>query len=198
MRNQKLNPAGHGKPVATHGLTGTEPGLVLQEAAGLVFGRFWNSSEQCVWSKPGPVARTTGASHYVCNGRSSFSMFKKLSLHIVTDLRDNNSVTALHISFIDVILGYQFSALHSPTLPLSLLLIHQKDLVGHTTMFPNGTCSITSPCFCNLTGKLINGIYIIVRATSLLSSTTKKTRNKDSSLPIAEASIESSIARITA
>jgi len=132
----------------------------------------------------------------MCNDRSSFETFKKLSLPIVIELGDNNSVTATHYGFVDVIQGYQVEALHTPTFRLSLLSIKQFDLGGHTTIFRNGKCSITSPSSCNLAIKLINGIYIIVPATALLSTTENvKKRNRDSSrVLIAEPSIEPIIA----
>jgi hypothetical protein len=134
----------------------------------------------------------------MCNDRSSFSTFKKLSLPIVIEHGDNNSVIATHYGFVDVIQGYQVEALHTPTFRLSLLSINQLDLGGHTTIFQNGKCSITSPSSCTLAGKLINGIYIIVPATALLSSTTEngRKRKRDSSLPraiIAEPTIEPKI-----
>jgi hypothetical protein len=102
----------------------------------------------------------------MCNDRSSFSTFEKVSLSIVIELGDNNSVIATHYGFIDVIQGYQVEALHTPTFRLSLLSINQLDLGGHTTIFRNGKCSITSPSFCTLAGKLINAIYIIVSAVT--------------------------------
>jgi hypothetical protein len=143
----------------------------------------------------------------MCNDRSSFSTFKKLSLPIVIELGDNNSVIATHYGFVDVIQGYQVEALHTPTFRLSLLSINQLDLGGHTTIFRNGKCSITSPSSCTLAGKLINGIYIIVPATALLSSTTEngRKRKRDSSLrrvliaePTIEPTVESSRAPIAA
>jgi hypothetical protein len=133
----------------------------------------------------------------MCNDRISFSTFKKLSLPIAIKLGDDNSVTATHYGVVNLIQGYQVEALHTPTVRLSLLSINQLDLGGHTTIFRNGKCSITSPSSCTLAGKLVNGIYIIVPATALLSSTTVsgKKKKKDSSLPrviINEPTVESS------
>jgi hypothetical protein len=133
----------------------------------------------------------------MCNDHSSFSTFKNLSLPIVIELRDDNSVTATHYGFINVIQRYQVEALYTPTVRLSLLSINQLDLGGHMTIFRGGKCSTTSPFSCTLAGKLVNGIYIIVPATALLSSTTEsgKKRKGDSSLPSAiinEPTIESS------
>jgi len=71
----------------------------------------------------------------MCNDRSNFSIFNKLSLPIVIELGDNNSVTATHYGFVDVIQGYQVGALYTPTFRLSLLSINQLDLGGHTTIF---------------------------------------------------------------
>jgi len=45
----------------------------------------------------------SGVSHHICNDCSSFSTFKKLSLAIVIKPGDNNSVTATHYGFINVI-----------------------------------------------------------------------------------------------
>jgi len=119
----------------------------------------------------------------MCNDRSSFSKFKKLSLPIVIKLGDNNSVTATDYGFIDVKQGYQVEALHTLTFRLSVLLINQLDLGGQTTIFKNRKCSITSPSSFNLARKLINGIYIIDPATALLSTTDKgKKRTRESSL----------------
>jgi hypothetical protein len=135
----------------------------------------------------------------MCNDRTNFSMYKKLSLPIVIELGDNNSVTATHYGFVDVIQSYQVEALHTPTFRLSLLLINQLDLGGHTIIFRNGKCSITLPSSCSFAGKLINGIYIIVPATALLSSSPENgKRRKRDSLPTIEPTIESSRAPITA
>jgi hypothetical protein len=119
----------------------------------------------------------------MCNDRSSFSTFRKLSLAIVIELGDNNLVTAKHYGFLDVIQGYQVEALQTPTVRLSLLSINQLDLGRHTTIFKNGKCSITSPSSFNLAGKLINRIYIKVPATALLcSNEIGKKRNRENSL----------------
>jgi hypothetical protein len=107
----------------------------------------------------------------MCNDRTSFSTFKNLSLPIVIKLVNINSVTAMHYGFVVVIQGYQVEALHTPTFRLSLLSINQLDLGGYTMILHNGKCSITSPSSCTLAGKLINGIYSIVPATALLSTT---------------------------
>ena len=50
----------------------------------------------------------------MCNDRSTFSTFKTLSLPIVIELGDKNSVTATHYGFVDI-QGYQIEALHTPT-----------------------------------------------------------------------------------
>jgi len=125
----------------------------------------------------------SGASHHMCKDRSSYSMFKKLSLPIVIEVRDNNWVTITNNSFVNVIQGYQVEALHTRTFWLSLLLINLLDLGGYTTIFQNGKCSITSHYCYNFVGKLINGIYIIVPTTALLATIEKgKKRKWESSL----------------
>jgi hypothetical protein len=133
----------------------------------------------------------------MCNDRSSFSTFNNLSLPIVIELGDDNSVTATDYGFVNIIQGYQVEALYTPTFRLSLLSINQLDLGGYMTLFRDGKCFITSPSSCTRARKLVNGIYIIVPATALLSSTTERgiKRQRDSSLPrviINEPTIESS------
>ena len=133
----------------------------------------------------------------MCNDHSSFPSFKKLSLPRVIELGDDISLTATHYGFVIIIQGYQVKALHTPTFRLSLLSINQIDLGRHTAIFCNGRCSITSRSSYTLAGKLLNGIYIIVPATALQSSTTEsgRQRTSDSSLPrviINEPTIESS------
>jgi len=56
MRNRKLELTGVAKPVETHGLTGTGPGLASQESAGWVVGQVWNRTDPFLRSKPGPLA----------------------------------------------------------------------------------------------------------------------------------------------
>jgi hypothetical protein len=51
-----LEPTGLAKPGKTRGLTGTGPGLARQDAAGRVFGRFWNQTKPFFRSEPGPLA----------------------------------------------------------------------------------------------------------------------------------------------
>jgi hypothetical protein len=95
--------------------------------------------------------------------------------------------------------GNQVEALQTPTFRLSLLSINQLDLGAHTTIFQHGKCSITLPSSCTLAGKLINGIYIIVAATALLSTTENgQKRKRDSSrVQIGEPTIEPTIAERT-
>jgi len=119
------------------------------------------------------------------------------------ELGDNNSVTATHYGIFDIIQSYQVEALHTPTFRLSLLSINKLDLSGHTTIFRNRKCSITSPSSRSLAGKIINGLYIIVPATALLSSSTgngkRRTRDSSPSIePTIEPTIESSRAPIAA
>jgi hypothetical protein len=42
-------------------------------------------------------------------------MFQNLSLRIVIELGDDNSVTTTDYSFVNIIQGYQVIALHTPT-----------------------------------------------------------------------------------
>jgi len=113
----------------------------------------------------------SGASNHMWNDCSSFSTFKIISLPKVIKLADDNSVTATHYGFVNVIQGYQIDALLTTTFRLSLLLINQLDLGRHMIIFKNRKCSITSPSSCNLAWNLINGIYIIVATTAPLSTT---------------------------
>jgi len=55
MQNRRLDPTGLAKPGESHRLTGTGPGLDSQEAAGRVFGRFWNRTKLFFLSKPRPL-----------------------------------------------------------------------------------------------------------------------------------------------
>jgi len=64
----------------------------------------------------------------------NFSKFKTLSFSIVIELGDNNSVTVMHYSFVDVIQGYQVKALHTPTFQLALLSNNQLNLGRHATI----------------------------------------------------------------
>jgi hypothetical protein len=81
----------------------------------------------------------------MCNDCTTFATFNKLSLPIVIELGDDNSVTATHYGFVDVIQGYQVEAFLTPTFRLSLQSINQLDLGGHTTMIAGGKSSITCP-----------------------------------------------------
>jgi len=164
------------------------------------------------WPTAGGLAATaeapewvihSGVSHNMCNDHSSLSRFIKLSLPIVIEFGDINSVTSMYYVFVDVIQGYQVEAFHTPTFRISLLRINQLHFGRHTTIFLNGKCSITSPSSSSFAGNEINPIYITVPTTTVLSSTTKigKRRNRDCSPPVEptiESTIESSIAHITA
>ena len=55
-QKQRLEPTGQAKAGKPCGSTGTGPGLVRQEAASRVFGWVWNVTDQCLQSKPGPLA----------------------------------------------------------------------------------------------------------------------------------------------
>jgi len=104
-------------------------------------------------------------SHHMCDDRSIFSMSKKLSLLIIIEPGDNNSVIVMHYSFVNVIQGFQVEALQIPTFWNSFQSIYESYLGGHTTILLNGKSSITLPSCCTLPGQLINGIYIIVPST---------------------------------
>jgi len=85
-------------------------------------------------------------------------MFTKLSFPIVIELGVNNSVTATHYSFVDVIQGYQVKTLHTATFRLSLLqstnwiwwaydYISERKMLLHNRVF-KGTydCIYISTC----------------------------------------------------
>jgi len=74
----------------------------------------------------------SGSSHHMCHVRSSVSTFTRLSLPILIELRHDNSVTALHYGFVNVIQGYQVEALHISTFRPYLVAITQLDLGRHT------------------------------------------------------------------
>ena len=52
-QNRRLEPTGLAKPGKSCRLTGMDPGLARQDAAGRVFGRFWNRTEPFFWSETG-------------------------------------------------------------------------------------------------------------------------------------------------
>jgi len=51
-----LEPTGLANPGKTRMLMGLGMGLARQDAAGWVFGRFWNQTEPFFWSNHGPLA----------------------------------------------------------------------------------------------------------------------------------------------
>jgi len=53
MQNPRLEPTGRAKPGETRKLTGVGPDLARHEAAGLVFCRVLNTTDPCLWYKPG-------------------------------------------------------------------------------------------------------------------------------------------------
>jgi len=55
-QNRRLEPTGLAKTGKTRGLTCSGAGLARQAAAGRVFGRVWNRTEQFFRSEPGPLA----------------------------------------------------------------------------------------------------------------------------------------------
>jgi len=105
----------------------------------------------------------------MCNHHTSFSIFKKLSVANVIQLESDNSVTATHCKFVNIIQGYQLEVLHTPTFRLSLLSISQLDPGGPRSIFQIGKCFITLATSCSLPAKLMNAIYIIVPVTTPLS-----------------------------
>ena len=97
------------------------------------------TTEDCDPFRPTACALTAAAA-----AAPNFSTFKKLSLHIVIKLGDNNSVTTTHYSLIDIIQDYQVKALHTPTFRLSLLSISQLHLAGIRQYFGTETLSLQS------------------------------------------------------
>jgi len=55
-QNRRLEPTGLAKPCKSHRLTGVGPGLARQDTVGRVFEHFWNSTEPCLRSEPGPLS----------------------------------------------------------------------------------------------------------------------------------------------
>jgi len=125
----------------------------------------------------------SGASYYISNDHSRFWTFKILSLPIEIELEDHDSVTTMYSGLVDVIQGFHVEDLHRWTFWPSPPPINQLDLGEHMIIFLNRKCSITSPCYCSLAGKLINSMYIMVSLNTLLSLTTeyKNSRQIDSS-----------------
>jgi hypothetical protein len=57
MEIRRLDASGLPKPGETGRLTDTGPGWTRQESPALDFGRVWNSTNQCLRTKPVPLAR---------------------------------------------------------------------------------------------------------------------------------------------
>jgi len=91
----------------------------------------------CAFAAASKCVIDSGASHQMANDRSSFSAFKKLSLSIVIEIRDVNSVAATGNGFLKVIQGQYVEALNTPSFELSLLSMNQLDLGGHMTISEN-------------------------------------------------------------
>jgi hypothetical protein len=66
----------------------------------------------------------------MCNDLISFSTFKMLSLPILLELGDNQSVISTHCGFIDVIQRNQINSLHIPAFGLSFLSINRLEWGG--------------------------------------------------------------------
>jgi len=64
MHNRRLDLTGLAKPGESHRFTGMGPDVDRQEAAGQVFGRFWNLSDLSFWSKPWPRASVSNRSKF--------------------------------------------------------------------------------------------------------------------------------------
>jgi len=96
MQNLRLDPTGLAKPGETRGSMGTGPGVDHQEAAGQVFGQFWNRTEQFFRSKPGPLAGHLDLLLTLCAtsiGSESYLIIEKLlhSLHMWCDTLESRS-----------------------------------------------------------------------------------------------------------
>jgi hypothetical protein len=115
----------------------------------------------CQW------AIDSGASHHMCNRRSSFTKIKKLKTPIGIRLGDNSIVHATHHGVARITPSFKAYALYTPTFKFSLLSISTLDGNGFFSTFGLGTCQIRTHGPTDTTGRTIiqgshrNGIYFI-------------------------------------
>jgi hypothetical protein len=109
----------------------------------------------------------SGASHHMCNRRSSFIKLKKLEMPIGIRLGDNSIVHATHHGVARITASFKAYALYTPTFKFSLLSISTLDANGFSSIFGLGTCQIRTHEPTDTTGRTIiqgsyrNGIYFI-------------------------------------
>jgi transposase InsO family protein len=105
----------------------------------------------------------SGASHHMCNARSSFVEFKKLHTPIRIRLGDDSAVCATHHGLVNITASFQVYALYTPTFKFSLLSISNLDDDGFLTKFGHGVCQISSGSTAHPTiqGTKRNGIYYL-------------------------------------
>jgi hypothetical protein len=115
----------------------------------------------------------------MCNDLTRFNTIKKLRQPIVIELGDDNKVTVIHHTLVNVSQEYEVNALYMPMFRLSLFSINQLDTAGYTSTFGRGKCSISSPSI-TITGNRVNDLYIISPATAL-TLTVPRTSTKTTS-----------------
>ena len=102
----------------------------------------------------------SGASHHMCNDRTSFTAYKKLPTSIDIRLGDKTRVRATHQGTVDLG-GIEVNALHTPTFRVYLLSIGQLDDAGYTSTFRQGICTIGAPGAGTIRGCKRGSIYVI-------------------------------------
>jgi hypothetical protein len=121
----------------------------------------FSMSTVCQW------AIDSGASHHMCNRRSSFVKLKKLKMPIGIRLGDNSIVHATHHGVARITASFKAYALYTPTFKFSLLSISTLDANGFFSIFSLGICKIRTHDPTDTTGRTIiqgshrNGIYFI-------------------------------------
>jgi hypothetical protein len=119
----------------------------------------------------------SGASHHMCNARSSFVDLRKVQMPMQIRLGDDSMVRATHYGLVNVTESFQVYALYTPNFKFSLLSISTLDDSGFFTSFARGICQVSSETRSRPGRPLIkgikrNGIYFLkdcydVRASGL-------------------------------
>jgi len=92
-----------------------------------------NSTPLTAPSAPAAWVIDSRASHHICNNRTRFNSIKKHRQPTVMELIDDNKYTVSHHGLVNVSQDYKVNGLHTPTIRLSLLSIHQLDTAGYTS-----------------------------------------------------------------
>ncbi|KAI5856597.1 hypothetical protein BZA05DRAFT_416252 [Tricharina praecox] len=86
-----------------------------------------------------------GASQDIYNGSPNmFTSYNRLMNPIEIKLSDDSCILATHYGSL-LVQNHPIEALHTPTIRISLFSVGEFDSRGHSTLFVNGYCTITSP-----------------------------------------------------